>query len=45
MKLLKLPKKACLNAHGTLLPRHRGVFGSWKLPKKGPENEFEIPKE
>ncbi len=27
--LLKLPKKACLNAHGTLLPRHRGVFGSW----------------
>jgi len=27
--LLALPKKACLNAHGTLLPRHRGVFGSW----------------
>ncbi len=27
--LLNLPKKACLNAHGTLLPRHRGVFGSW----------------
>jgi len=21
--------KYCLNAHGTLLPRHRGVFGSW----------------
>ncbi len=28
-ELLKLPKIACLNAHGTLLPRHRGVFGSW----------------
>lgn len=28
-ELLNLPKKACLNAHGTLLPRHRGVFGSW----------------
>lgn len=28
-KLLSLPKLACLNAHGTLLPRHRGVFGSW----------------
>lgn len=28
-RLLNLPKKACLNAHGTLLPRHRGVFGSW----------------
>ncbi len=28
-KLLALPNKACLNAHGTLLPRHRGVFGSW----------------
>lgn len=27
--LLNLPKIACLNAHGTLLPRHRGVFGSW----------------
>lgn len=27
--LLNIPKKACLNAHGTLLPRHRGVFGSW----------------
>ncbi|MFY0631406.1 MAG: hypothetical protein JXR05_13555 [Flavobacteriaceae bacterium] len=27
--LLALPKQACLNAHGTLLPRHRGVFGSW----------------
>ena len=21
--------KYCINAHGTLLPRHRGVFGSW----------------
>ncbi len=28
-ELLNLPKKGCLNAHGTLLPRHRGVFGSW----------------
>ena len=28
-KLLKLPRIACINAHGTLLPRHRGVFGSW----------------
>ncbi len=28
-ELLNLPKLACLNAHGTLLPRHRGVFGSW----------------
>lgn len=28
-ELLKMPKIACLNAHGTLLPRHRGVFGSW----------------
>ena len=27
--LLNLPKITCLNAHGTLLPRHRGVFGSW----------------
>jgi methionyl-tRNA formyltransferase len=28
-ELLNLPKIACLNAHGTILPRHRGVFGSW----------------
>lgn len=28
-ELLNLPKIACLNAHGTLLPKHRGVFGSW----------------
>lgn len=28
-ELLKTPNKFCLNAHGTLLPRHRGVFGSW----------------
>ena len=27
--LLKAPTLACVNAHGTLLPRHRGVFGSW----------------
>jgi folate-dependent phosphoribosylglycinamide formyltransferase PurN len=28
-ELLSKPKIACINAHGTLLPRHRGVFGSW----------------
>lgn len=28
-ELLSIPNKFCLNAHGTLLPRHRGVFGSW----------------
>tara|TARA_B100000963_G_C22606253_1_gene662652 strand:- start:1361 stop:2170 length:810 start_codon:yes stop_codon:yes gene_type:complete len=28
-KLLSIPRLACINAHGTLLPRHRGVFGSW----------------
>ncbi len=28
-ELLNLPKLSCINAHGTLLPRHRGVFGSW----------------
>jgi hypothetical protein len=27
--LLKTPTFACINAHGTLLPKHRGVFGSW----------------
>jgi methionyl-tRNA formyltransferase len=27
--LLDIPKMMSLNAHGTLLPRHRGVFGSW----------------
>jgi folate-dependent phosphoribosylglycinamide formyltransferase PurN len=31
-ELLKVPEKFCFNAHGTLLPRHRGVFGSfWTL--------------
>ena len=31
-KLLDTPTLYCLNAHGTLLPRHRGVFGSfWTL--------------
>lgn len=34
-ELLSLPKKACLNAHGTLLPRHRGVFGSWWMLYQG----------
>lgn len=38
-ELLNLPKKACLNAHGTLLPRHRGVFGSWWMLY---ENDQEI---
>ncbi|MBL4592618.1 MAG: hypothetical protein JKX68_02250 [Flavobacteriales bacterium] len=33
--LLELPKLACLNAHGTLLPRHRGVFGSWWMLYQG----------
>lgn len=28
-ELLSVPKVGCFNAHGTLLPRHRGVFGSW----------------
>lgn len=28
-ELLQSVNKECLNAHGTLLPRHRGVFGSW----------------
>lgn len=28
-ELLQIPEKYCLNLHGTLLPRHRGVFGSW----------------
>lgn len=27
--LLNIAKFSCINAHGTLLPRHRGVFGSW----------------
>lgn len=31
-ELLGSATKVCLNAHGTLLPRHRGVFGSfWTL--------------
>lgn len=38
-ELLNLPKIACLNAHGTLLPRHRGVFGSWWMLY---ENDKEI---
>lgn len=27
--ILSVPNRYALNAHGTLLPRHRGVFGSW----------------
>ncbi|PKP48629.1 MAG: hypothetical protein CVT95_04210 [Bacteroidetes bacterium HGW-Bacteroidetes-12] len=38
-ELLNLPKIACLNAHGTLLPKHRGVFGSWWMLF---ENDSEI---
>jgi len=34
-ELLNLPNKFCLNAHGTLLPRHRGVFGSWWMLFEG----------
>lgn len=34
-ELLNLPNKVCLNAHGTLLPRHRGVFGSWWMLYQG----------
>ena len=37
--LLKVANKVCLNAHGTLLPRHRGVFGSWWMLN---ENDAEI---
>ena len=36
--LLKVPNRFCVNAHGTLLPRHRGVFGSfWTLYHKDKE--------
>lgn len=38
-ELLSLPNLYCLNAHGTLLPRHRGVFGSWWMLY---ENDKEI---
>lgn len=27
--LLNLPTRYCLNLHASLLPRHRGVFGTW----------------
>ncbi len=27
--ILEVPTEVCINAHGTLLPRHRGVFGTW----------------
>ena len=27
--LIDVPKRECVNVHGTLLPRHRGVMGSW----------------
>jgi methionyl-tRNA formyltransferase len=27
--LIEIPNKECVNVHGTLLPRHRGVMGSW----------------
>lgn len=28
-ELLNSVNKICVNTHGTLLPRHRGVFGTW----------------
>jgi methionyl-tRNA formyltransferase len=28
-KLLDIPSYFSINAHGTLLPKHRGVFGTW----------------
>ena len=28
-KIISIPKLVCINAHGTLLPKHRGVHGSW----------------
>lgn len=34
-ELLHLPNTFCLNAHGTLLPKHRGVFGSWWMLYEG----------
>lgn len=34
-ELINLPNLVCLNAHGTLLPRHRGVFGSWWMLYEG----------
>ena len=27
-KIISIPKLVCINAHGTLLPKHR-VHGSW----------------
>jgi methionyl-tRNA formyltransferase len=27
--LIEIPRVGCVNVHGTLLPRHRGVMGSW----------------
>ncbi|MFT7613336.1 MAG: hypothetical protein ACI9J3_002309 [Parvicellaceae bacterium] len=34
-RLLGIAKEHCLNAHGTLLPSHRGVFGSWWMIYQG----------
>ncbi|MBL4706573.1 MAG: hypothetical protein JKY54_18740 [Flavobacteriales bacterium] len=34
-RLLSIAKNHCLNAHGTLLPSHRGVFGSWWMIYEG----------
>ena len=36
-ELLSTAKIFCINAHGTLLPRHRGVFGSWWTLYSGDE--------
>jgi methionyl-tRNA formyltransferase len=35
--LIDLPKKECVNIHGTFLPRHRGVLGSWWALAAGDE--------
>ncbi len=35
--LLEVPTRYCLNLHATLLPRHRGVFGTWWTLYEGDE--------
>jgi folate-dependent phosphoribosylglycinamide formyltransferase PurN len=36
-ELLELPDRYCINLHATLLPRHRGVFGTWWTLYEGDE--------
>ncbi len=36
-ELLQIPTRYCLNLHATLLPRHRGVFGTWWTLFEGDE--------